>query len=142
MVPVLATTRSLGPLLSVGLASKFSATTETFLSGETFRIFRSPVAVRKMWSESSIQSPPGPSLVATARYCLAPSLSDQAAIPLKVPRDVKYRVPLESTAGPSVLPQLLSDAIRVAAITGVAAISPPAFFSGSCLTVEPEQATV
>src|SRR5213594_3103220 len=57
MVPVLATTRSLGPLLSEGLASKFSATTETFLSGETFRIFRSPVAVRKMLSESSIQSP-------------------------------------------------------------------------------------
>src|SRR4051794_26402081 len=73
-----------------------------------------------MLSESSIHSPPGPASLATARYCRNPCWAFQDTMPLYVPRDAKYRVPFESTAGPSVLPQLPSEPSNSASMLGTA----------------------
>src|SRR5437764_644520 len=74
-----------------------------------------------MLSASSIHRPPGPNLVSSGTKRRAPSFWFQETIPLKVPREQKNRLPLASIAGPSVLPQVGSEAIISAAIAGGAA---------------------
>src|SRR5215467_5719635 len=44
-------------------------------------------------------------------------------MPLKAPREQKYSVPFESTAGPSVLPHVGSEAIISATIVGGAVVA-------------------